>query len=594
MRVEWTVLDGAMAESILATSIYIDRPRSNRIRPSKGDYGIDVLEPVAGGDDLFDVWQIKRFATNLKSSEKTQIDESFRRVLTALVRRGVTLRHWHLVLPLDPTIENRLDWFSKMPARVFAAMKADTKLALSADETIKIQGWLDDPATEIRWEGLDFCESAVAAHPEVVDYFLHGGSQRLRDAVETLASLLTRQQDLETDVDSPATLQPSEIADHLRTVQSALDGDPHFRYGFQVEPQPNEVHYEPGLIAATQRRWPGGLTLTYRIYTRFDEALNERPVPVTFEFLFDDPEFDRRAYENWRDYGTEFAGPAAVAVGLPGGLATDGEGHVHFPSHPSAPFQRRYRLATADGRKITDLMFNCISTVGLSREAARTTGTDTTGIVSVEFRGNLRENSAAVSFSAKPLDGLEVLRAAPVAKFLSSWTAGNRLQVAEAFGGRFADLHPIPTNEELIHPLIATWIYDLAEIQEQVDQTIFLPPMSQVTYNDVRRIHDAAALLRGQTVVARWRDLELSDLTEELSNGHVQLETDDALEITVGEQRLHLGTQRLTFLSAEITSDGETVRARPKLNDTVHRTFVDSRTTGAATAVRGRPVREEN
>ena len=590
MRVEWTVLDGAMAESILATSIYIDRPRSNRIRPSRGDYGIDVLEPVAGGDELFDVWQIKRFATNLGSSEKRQIDKSFRRVLLALVRRGVTLRHWHLVLPLDPTVENRLDWFTNMPARVFAAMTADAKLGLTTDEAATIQRWLNDPSTEIRWEGLDFCESAVAGHPEVPDYFLHGGAQRLRDAVATLSSLLSRDSELRTDATSPAILQPSEITDHLRTVQSALDGDPHFRYGFQVEPHRNELRHEPGLVAATQHTWPNGATLTYRIYKRFDEALNERPIPVTLQFLFDDPDFDHRAFEDWRDYGTAFDGPAAVAVGLPGGLDASGKGRLRFPAHPSKPFQRRYRLATPEGRQITDLMFTCTSTVGPAGKAARTTGIDATGIVSVEFRGSLETDSAAVSFSAAPLDGLEVLRVAPVARFLSSWAAGNRLQIAEAFGGKFVDVHPVSTTEELIHPLIASWIYALAEIQEHVDQTILLPPLDQVTYNDLRDVQDAAALLNGRTVVARWNELRLSVLTESLVSGHVQLETDDPLEITVGTQHLRLGTQRLTFLSAELTVVGETGHATPKLNDTVHRTYLGPGEPSNAAAVRGRPA----
>jgi len=161
MRVEWPVLEGGQTESVLATCIYIDHPRSNRIRPSQGDWGIDVLEPVASGDDQFDVWQIKRFATNLGNSEKRQIESSFRRVLLALVRRGIVLRHWHFVLPLDPTIENRMDWFTKMPGRVLGKMKADVKLALAGSEVRAIQSWLDDASTEIKWEGLDFCESGA-------------------------------------------------------------------------------------------------------------------------------------------------------------------------------------------------------------------------------------------------------------------------------------------------------------------------------------------------------------------------------------------------------------------------------------------------
>lgn len=588
MRVEWSVLEGGQTEALLATCVYIDHPRSNRIRPSQGDFGIDVLEPVAAGDAQFDVWQIKRFATNLGSSEKRQIEKSFRRVLLALVRRGVPLRHWHLVLPLDPTIENRMDWFAKMPAAVFDEMKADTKLALTDSEIDEIRSWLDDPTSEIRWEGLDFCESVVAAHPEVPDYFLHGGAQRLRDAVATLSGLLARDQLVRTDSASPSVLQPSEIVEHLRAVQTALDGDPHYRYGFQVEPHRNAVHPEPYLVAATQQTLPGGQTLTYRIYTRFDEAVNERPIPVRLQFLFDDPTFDRQAFEDWRDYGVEYNGPAAVAVGLPGGLDTASEGRVRIPASPSPTFQRRYRLATPDGVKITELMFNCTSTTGLSGKSARTIGVDNSGLVRVEFRGSLETDSAVVSFSAEPLDGVEVLRAVPVVRFLRAWEIGNRLQVAEPFGGKFVDIHPVPTAEELIHPLLASWIDALAEIQEQIGETILLPPLDQVTYRDLREALDAAAMLRGQTIVARWTEVEMSNLTPHLANGAAQLETEELLQIRVGSQTITIGTQLVTLLSAQLTTDGSTARAVPLDNDTAHRTYVGPGSPADPAVVRGR------
>ncbi|MDT0180664.1 hypothetical protein Q9S36_10695 [Microbacterium sp. ARD31] len=594
MRVEWTVLDGAMTEAILATCIYIERPRSNRIRPSQGDYGIDVLEPVGAGDAKFDVWQIKRFASKLGASEKRQIEKSFQRAMLALVRRRVRLRHWHLVLPLDPTIENRLDWFAEMPARAFGAMRADSKLALTPDETETIRRWLDDQTTETRWEGLDFCEAAIADHPEVPDYFIHGGAERLRDAVATLSSLLATDRRLRVDDRSPAILQPSEISEHLHSVQSALDGDPHFRYGFQVEPHQNQVHPEPDLVAATQFTWPSGETLTYRIYTRFDEALNERPIPVKMQFLFDDPEFDNRAFQDWQMFGTEFDAPAIVEVGLPGGLDTAKEGRVRFPAHPSAPFQRRFRLATPNGEKMADLMFNCTSTVGLTRRGARMTGVDVTGVVSVDFRGTLGDGETNVSFTTESLDGLEAQRAAPAVKFMSSWTAGNRLQVAEAFGGRFVDVHPVPRTKELIHPLIAVWIEALSQIQEHTNQTIVLPDLASVTHNDVRRVLDAAAMLRGQTVVARWSELELSGITEGGLGGHVQLETYEPFEVAVGTERISLGTQLLTFLSADLTVLGQTARARPKLNDTVHRKFLNSEPPSGPSVVRGRAAPDDH
>ncbi|ANG84563.1 hypothetical protein A8L33_03460 [Microbacterium aurantiacum] len=581
-------------EALLATCTYIEHPRSNRIRPSQGDYGIDVLTPADQPPTQFDVWQIKRFATNLASSQKRQIEKSFRRVLIALVRRGIALRNWYLVLPLDPTLENRMGWFEGMPEAVYEAMKSDAKLNLTADEMTTIRAWLDDPTHEIAWKGLDHCEALVAAHPEVPDYLLHDGSARLRNAIDTLASLLRTDQTLRTMDDSVALLQPIDVEEHLRRVQAALDGDPYYRYGFQVEPHRNAIQPEPRLVAATQQTLPDGQTLTYRIYSRFDEATNERPIPVHLQFAFDDPGFDRASFDDWREYGTEFRGPATVDADLPGGLASAQPGQVRIPARPSATFQRRYRLTSPEGRKEAELMFNCSTTTGLSRTAARVVGTDTTGLVGVEFKGSLEKDEGSVSFTAEPLQGLEVLRAVPVVAFLSAWREGNMLKVGEPFGGRFADIHPVPAAEELIHPLITSWVGALAIIQEHVSRTIFLPPVDQVTRRDVREANEAAALLQGQTVVTTWESFEIAELTENVHSGAARLEFDDVLEIRIGREVLPLGTQTITLLSAQITADGDVARAVPLHNNTVHRRYAGPHRPEDPSIVRGRPAPKDN
>ena len=86
--------------------------------------------------------QIKKFATNLDSSQKRQIEDSFQRVLVGLVRRGIPLADWYLVMPLDPTIENALDWFAELPDTVILRMSSDEKLGLTEEEIGAIKSWL--------------------------------------------------------------------------------------------------------------------------------------------------------------------------------------------------------------------------------------------------------------------------------------------------------------------------------------------------------------------------------------------------------------------------------------------------------------------
>ena len=42
----------------------------------------------------------------------------------------------------------------------------------------------------IGWKGLPFCEWLVADYPYVVDFYLHGGRERLREAVADVANEL--------------------------------------------------------------------------------------------------------------------------------------------------------------------------------------------------------------------------------------------------------------------------------------------------------------------------------------------------------------------------------------------------------------------
>ena len=252
-RIEWAALGGDEVETVVSMLMFNEHPRASRIRPSQGDFGIDVLVPHSVDDDdsSADVYQIKKFATNLDSSQKRQIEDSFQRVLMGLVRRGVALADWYLVLPLDPTIENSLDWFAKMPDAVIARMSADEKLALSAEEIAGIQAWRQAPGRIIEWKGLTYCENLAGKFWFVADYYLHGGAERIKSAVTEVAKILQRDMtipDAGTYAASSSILEPADLREHLGRLGRVLDGDPHFRYGVSVEDRKstrlNSSHWE--------------------------------------------------------------------------------------------------------------------------------------------------------------------------------------------------------------------------------------------------------------------------------------------------------------------------------------------------------------
>jgi hypothetical protein len=97
----------------------------------------------------------------------------------------------------------------------------------------------------------------------VIDFYLHGGSQTIRDAIKDVAALLRTDQSLPdpSDTSTAALVTPAEVYGHLAKLQSVLDTDPHYRYGVSLDPTPPEIVEQPNLVA-TQITEPDGQTIT--------------------------------------------------------------------------------------------------------------------------------------------------------------------------------------------------------------------------------------------------------------------------------------------------------------------------------------------
>lgn len=69
-RVEWTRFSGEDVEATVAMLINIEHPDSVRIKPSKGDGGVDILDRTAGPDGTDVVYQVKRYTAPLISDRR--------------------------------------------------------------------------------------------------------------------------------------------------------------------------------------------------------------------------------------------------------------------------------------------------------------------------------------------------------------------------------------------------------------------------------------------------------------------------------------------------------------------------------------------
>lgn len=593
VRIEWAALSGAEVETVVSILVFNKHPRATRIRPSQGDFGIDVLVPCAGDGPDVDVYQIKKFATNLDASQKRQVEDSFQRALVGLARRGIRLADWYLVMPLDPTIDNAFDWFAEMPNAVIDRMSSNDKLAMTQGEMDTIKGWREAPGRIIDWKGLTYCEALASEFWFVADYYLHGGSQRIKSAVAEVAKILQRDLTLpDADAPSSSILEPRDLREHLHRLGHVLDGDPHFRYGFSLDPVAPLLREEPGLIAAAQEIAPDGTCVTFRIFERFAEALNERPVPIRLQFQFEPGSAEHQAFEEWRKYGRPLLAPASIDADLPGGLGGSlSNGTVSIsPAGGGTTFENRYRLVAPDGPVLGELRFSLTSTTGMDNAGAWIQGHDASGIVSIEGIFDTEDQSGRLSFTFDDPSGHAAADVAPAIEFAANFSHPNRLEVASRHGP-FHDFQGISRVEAPIPKFVEQYVAALAVLQDHTVTPIAVPELTTVTARNAQTVVEAAKLLDGQTIVGTWDQLEFEsngDITIDKS-GHYQLAIIDPLEAVIGTDTLVLGAVQKTLVSVRITDLGAGwLRAEPHMNNTAHQRFARNEPVPAA---EHRPVR---
>jgi hypothetical protein len=587
-RVEWAALEGGEAETVISNLLYNKYGRAVRVRPGQGDYGIDVLIPATADPEPWDVYQIKKFATNLEPGQKTQIEKSFSRMLIGIVRRGFKVRNWYLVMPLDPTPDN-LTWFADLPEQAIKLAKKAKKNPMTSAEEVSARAWLNAPGHQIEWKGLVFCEPLAAEFPNVVDHYLHGGAERLRAAIDSVASLLRGDMSARAATAKPtdgksegraALMEPAEVVEHLKTLDNVLDTDPHYTYGHSVGPNEPIILPEPDLVAATVRRLPNGRFLVFKIYQRSAQSLEERPITIDVTFRFDEGSPEKEAIELWKKFGKPVEAKAIVTIDLPGGLGTEAEEALVKVSPLDQPsqFTNRMRVVDPAGVVLAELTFTGRTTVGEDRTGAWTSSADRSGTIESEGFFDLTAGAQQnLSFTVLPLAGRDAADSAPAVRFASSLHAPNTLHISGPVGP-FHTFHALSNLEPLVHPLVDRLVQALAIIQTRTPAVLALPDVSKLTETDLNQILRAGRLIEGATLVQAWTSIQVDGVPKGALEvgGHYQLATYEPLTVTLNAIQHHLGFVQHVLLSARIESVGNgKLHPVPNLNDTAHSTFVE-------------------
>lgn len=536
-KVEWSRVAADDVEHLVAILLCRENPAARRRRPSRGDGGIDVLVPDSEVPGAVRVYQVKSFATNLTSSQKGQIERSFRRLLDFTRQRDMRVTAWYLTLPLDATDENEA-WLAEKTAGV------------------------DFPR---EWCGLNFLDGLAGTYPEVIDYYLHDGADRLAATVRAVAEGLGLVKRAQAAASGDAALQPVDVVDGLSSLHKALNAqDPHYRYDYAVDTVRPDVPDQPGLVAAVQQA-DADRCVTFKVFARFDEAVVERPVPLRFTIEVEPGSEMEQRLEDFYKYGAPLVSPPGTVSGeadLPGGLGGSFEGGsltVGPARSPGAPgYDLRVQVLAEDGEVLAETLLHMQPpSVGVGGRGLYGRGEEQHGAFLLESRFDLDTGEWHMKATLSPtrLVGAPPSRLLPGLSLLANFRPPHRLRFAAPFGPVTHPSDPIPEGFEIAQD--AGDVYDvvesLATIQEHTTVQVRVPDLTQLTKRAAGEWAAAARLVRGETVTVNWSTLKVHlQPGVRVDEGHpIQVAYRDRLRVQIADQKVALGLREVYLPAAQ-------------------------------------------
>jgi len=538
-----------------------------------------VLVP-AETPGYIDNYQVKRFATSLGDSQKAQIRSSLKAACDTHndSTNPFLIQTWFLTLPLDPS-RPEIEWLAKAAARLNVPFK-------------------------VEWKSLPFLEGLVTEYPEVIDYYLRDGQDRLRGMIADLRDLAC----LPVAV-TGAALEPNDLTGRLVSLLHALNRhDPHYRYEFEVTAEPPILFQRPYLVASVIDGEPGEY-VTFHIYVRYASAPEDRPIPITFTVSGTDltPE-GVDAVEAMLRYGTPVDLPAAAIknlnIDMPAGLGVaNATGDIKIGptrSDSDKPSRVVWAIVPPDGlQPIAQLIFEMEAPTRGQMGGLFVRGTDTTGVVAVSITIDPPgDEHPVINLSVTLIDpqGKPIGQALPGLRFLSQFNTPNRL----AFGPEYglltaADSLPLPDSPQAVPPTALHYVEALDTISQHSDKLVTLPDISAFTVEDYADATGTASILCGGAAYGTWTPISANpkpgDINPGLATAAGPVTTDQPLIVSIAGVEHDLGRAHSYLLSARIEGD---LNAEPDPDGTIAVTAVPGANNHAVRSIRALSPDEVN
>jgi hypothetical protein len=335
------------------------------------------------------------------------------------------------------------------------------------------------------------------------------------------------------------------------------------------------------LVAETQQLIRDDRWLTFKIYARSAQSLEERPIPVKLTFEFEEMSEGHESFKDWLKYGKAFEGDATVETDLAGGLGSgQSSGRVMItPAEVSMKkFRNRQQIVGPDGTVLAELTYTLTSTSGPEGTGIRAHGEDDSGLMEVESLFDVETQIGTMNYTLKPLLGVIASRALPAVTFAHHMCAPNVLRIADEYGP-FEDQLELPGPGTIVTDEVAAVVEDLSTIQQRTSVPVVIPNfVADYTVGDIRDIRRAALLIEGRTVLRGWTEFKMTKHPHlELDLGtHHSVRTGQYLRLRKITGDAILGLVQQLLPSATVAAvEGDLVRFVPYKDDTVYLTMVD-------------------
>lgn len=470
-RIPWTRYSGEDVESVLATFISLEEQDAIKIRPSRGDGGIDLI--VYLDAETVDVYQIKKFAENLKSSQKAQIENSWQELSASTAELNVKINSWHLVMPLDPTNEN-LKW---------------------AKELVEPSG------TILIWDGLSRVDGWASKHPEVVDYYFSNGKEEVSEYAARLLSM----------ANLPDCSDPAILENRLRDLCSHLDKlDPYYAYSVHVlseyDRRDDFCPSAPGIVMSQILVTPGAGRIAIDVIEKTPIASMLHPLTFSMKIIAGTDDEKEQA-KNFIEYGMPFTSlPAEVidqAYQLPVGRSCDGfrRGIVKSLDQNTSNYIRSASLFW-EGCGELHLI---VDKVTYGTKGVFFSAHDETETFGLNFKWTDSQSGGTINYEFS-INNLANKRSRDIARTYRFLSEATDKKVEFQINDASALYFNLGIRDDLVDTIKD--IYSLAVALEAVnraaDSEIPFPDIYKTTKGEIANLRDAARLLDGESVVYGW------------------------------------------------------------------------------------------